>query len=308
MPNIYVRLPHYIASYVRNIDEQNPIPIDTPIRLDAGDPLIGIIAVCAEPNLHNVVNLDCFSERQWVCMRQGKMLTYQRGFTFDVNRRFNQPLSIHEIYRFAGRPDFVRLDKDGNPLADDEYPCEYVSFRLPSVIVRDGRERKVQSDWYLPNARPFIAELRTRFKFSLARFIALDRQLAQSAEVSRTKMESIDRFMLRYDIRYGDREREQLKKVLNRMSAATLYSFDADEDHARWSAQADTPIRDRRVQRQRPVLCLQTGTIYPSVSIAARELGIPHPSYITNAIRFGHRTADLSFEYADLPDPPKKKR
>ena len=51
-------------------------------------------------------------------------------------------------------------------------------------------------------------------------------------------------------------------------------------------------------RRQRPVRCTTTGTVYPSLSAAARSIGV-HAYTLCRAIRRGKPCCDLTWEYAD---------
>lgn len=307
MACIYVRLPHYIASYLRNREEGKSIARTEPIRIEAGDPLMLQVELRAEPNLRGDVNVSCFSERQWVAMKQGKMLTFNDGLVLDRHRDPRKPLTMSEIYELCGRNSLIKYvcDDRGCKVAapDVEYVDEYVPFILPSRIVRGGREVRVQSDWYIANTAPFISELRERFKMAFARFVANDQKIVRASGERREKMESIDRFMVAYDIRTGDREREQLKKVLNRMVSASLYSLENDDDHGRWHDGNYRPGIRQRGRPRRAVFCYDNGITYESVTAFAAAFGIKQKSQVTLAIQNHHRCHGMQIDYADsIPD------
>lgn len=298
MSLLYIRMPHYIASYLRNRDERHTIAKGEPIRIETGDPLMRIINFSLIANINNLVSISCFSESQWRAMQKGQMLTYRKdNFALDISRSPRAPLTLAEIYRLCDRPHLIKYDEEGNPLPDTEYIDEYVPFRLPSTVMRDGRETKVHSDFFLPDPSEFIKELRMRFRMALTRFVALDREIAHSLELKRSKMEALDRFALKYDIRTGDREREQLKKLLNRSIHASLYSFDADEDHGRWSHEHIDDCQRGPKYRCRQVLCETTGDIFPSVTAFGKHIGVKSLCNVFTALKKHSKIHGLYISY-----------
>lgn len=305
MANIYVRVPHYVASYMRNRDEGNIISPETPIRIETGDRLMYEIIAHAEPNLRNVVNVNCFSERQWVAMLQGKTLVYTDDMlTLDRHRDVRQPLTLAEIYTSCGRMSYIKyIDADDGTkqlAPDEEYVETYLAFQLPSRIVRNGREVKIQSDWFIPNPSSFIGELIERYKDEMYRFLSVDQRIVHINGDVRSKMESMDRFMLRYDIRTGVREREQMKKMIQRDRRTARYALDSDDEHGRWCTDnADLRLNDGRGANRRPIFCIETGQTFPSMMDFAKTYGIKHRSQVSNALRNGYKCHGMTIVFAD---------
>lgn len=297
MPSIYVRLPHYVASFLRNRDERHPLDKADPIQIETGDELASVVQCHLMPNLRGEVRPSCFSERQWKSMMQGKVIAYRKdSFAMDIARPARRPLSLAEILRLTDQADKVLTDAEtGADLSDEAYNYEYVPFQLPRTVIINGRELKVQSDFTLADSTDFVKILRRRFRRALVRFVALDREYVRSLEQTRSKMESLDRFLLRYDIRYNDTVRETMKKLMNRSREAALESFDADDDHGRWTREHfDDDVQSRGSKRVRcPVLCVTTGETFPSVYAFAKHYGIDK-SRVYNALNTGHKVRGLA--------------
>lgn len=297
----YLRLPHYISSYVRNIDAERPLPPQQPLVIERSDPLYQQIAFLIEPNVRNVVNIDCFTQKQWEAMQKGKYLSMPAdgSFQMDLSRSYRTPLSVSEVFLLSCHEERLKRDPETLEMApDSEYMDSYLPIQLPSVIIRDGREVKVYSDWYLPNITAIRNELIDRYKMALARFIAIDRQRANAINIPRSKMEAIDRFMLRYDIRPGEREREQIKKMMQRSELAAKLSFDSDIDHGRWSSEEAQLSPDKSCTAPQRVLCLDTGKVYKSIAAFARDIGVDS-SLARKAIQRGYRCHGLRIEKLD---------
>lgn len=300
MATVYIRLPHYVSSYLRNIDAENPMPEGQPFVIERSDPLYQQVAFLAEPNVRNAINIDCFTQKQWESMQKGKFLSLPSdgSFQMDISRAYRTPLSVSEVFLLSCHEERLKRDPDTMELAPDtEYMDSYFPVQLPSVIIRDGREVKVYSDWYIPNTSAIRNELIERYKMALARFIALDRQRANSLNISRSKMEAIDRFMVRYDIRPGDREREQIKKMVQRSEMAARMSFDADIDHGRWTNE-EAVHNERHAASPKRVLCHDTGKVYQSIAAFARDVGIDSSS-ARKALQLGYRCHGLRIERLD---------
>lgn len=300
MSVIYIRLPHYIASYLRNIDPSQSMSRWQPYVFDRTDPIFPKLCFLIEPNARMAVNIDCFSQKQWESMLKGKFLRMPNdgSFRFDIQRRYSTPLSTSEVYLLSGNEDRVHRDTDTMELApDEEYLEEYVPIQLPSSIIRNQREVKVYSDWYMPNIATIRTELTERYKMAFSKFMSEDRRQAHELDVNRSKMDSIDRFMLRYDIRPTERERERHKKMMQRSENAARLSFNSDEDHGRWSNER---IRNDGPRSNDPVriLCLDTGEVFPSQGAFARHVG----AYATNvriALKRGLKVKGLRIERLD---------
>lgn len=294
MASIYVRVPHYIASYLRNLDEQHQLAKGEPVQVEAGDELASVIQTHLMPDLRNHVNPACFSERQWRAMLQGKVIKFSRdSFAMDIARSQRHPLQISEILQLIDMPERILLDEDtGKPLPDEAYSYEYMPFLLPRTVIINGKEMKVQSDYNLSDTGAFMNILRRRFRRALVRFIALDRDLVRSLGQTRSKMESMDRFLLRYDIRYTDTVREQMKKLMNRSREAALEGFDADEDHGRWSREHLDDVPHTSTRQRCPVYCETEDETYPSIYAFAKAHRL-NKSNVINALQSGHRIKGL---------------
>lgn len=300
MAVIYLRLPHYIASYLRNIDPDRSMSRWQPFVFDRTDPIYPKLCFLIEPNARMAVNIDCFSQKQWEAMLKGKYLrTPSDGsFLFDLQRRYSTPLTTSEVYLLSGNEERVHRDTDTMELApDEEYLDEYVPIQLPPSIIRNRREVKVYSDWYIPNISTIRSELTDRYKMAFSKFMAEDRRQTHDLDINRSKMDSIDRFMLRYDIRPSERERERHKKMMQRSENAARLSFNSDEDHGRWSTERTAHTSESGSAPVR-ILCLDTGEVFPSMGAFARHIGVAVIN-VRMALKRGCRVKKMRIERLD---------
>lgn len=302
MANIYVRLPYYIASYLRNLNPLHPLPPGQPYIVEQSDELYVYLCEHIVPNAANSVNKDCFTEKQWEAMRKGKYLTFREGVFMDLPRRYTDPLTVSEVFLLSGNEDKVKRDTQTMELEpDSEYNDEYVPFLLPRSIIRDGREQKVYSDWFLPTISHLRSVLCDRFERSLINYIADFMANNNSSNVRCTKQEAMDRFMLKYDIRPGQLSRDRLKKEEQRFNSRLkmTYAQDANADYEKLS---DAPrIINQGQQRNRPkrVLCYTDGKIYPSISAFARAIGVNAGTAVMSAYRHSCCCKGHRFELVD---------
>lgn len=302
MANIYVRLPYYIASYLRNIDPAHPVPQGKPYVIEQSDELYMYLCEHIVPNTAHSVNKDCFTEKQWEAMRKGKYLIFREGVFMDLPRRYTDPLMVSEVYLLSGNEDKVKRDMQTMELQPDvEYNDEYMPFLLPRSIIRDGREQKVYSDWFLPTISHLRSVLCDRFERSLINYIADFMANNNSSNIRCTKQEAMDRFMLKYDIRPGQLSRDRLKKEEQRFNQRlkATYTQDANADYDKLSADRRIQHTDQPKNRARRVLCYTDGKIYPSISAFARAIGARAGTAVTAACRHAGRTMGHRFELLD---------
>lgn len=321
MAAIFLRIRHYIASYLRNLDDLHPIPPDQPIIIDQGDVLTDIIRRHIYQNKTGRVDLDCLSDNQMTALRQGKVLYCGRNdFQMDIHRDRRRPLTMAEILTLCGKADQVKYDEQGAALPDSAYNDEYVSFRLPPTMVIDGREQRITGDYVLLSSTEFVAELRRRFGCALSSFVSHQLRTTRNVEIDqfvyddtpakrrmrhhRAKMEALDRFMMRYQLRDDDLTRESMKKLMNRDIMSSISHYNNDIDLARWDSDNPPCVinYDRRTPR-RPVICLETGIVYDSTSEAAAANNLQYGS-LWQALSRHAPCAGLHFEYYD-PTQPK---
>lgn len=298
--HIYIRLPYYIASYIRNTDPAHPVPPGQPYIVEQSDELYAYLCEHIVPNAGNIVNKDCFTEKQWEAMRKGKYLVLREGLFLDISRRYTDPLTVSEIYLLSGNEDKVKRDMTTMELMPDcEYNDEYVPFLLPRSIIRDGREQKVYSDWFLPTISHIRSVLCDRFERSLINYIADFLANNNSSNIRCTRQEAMDRFLLKYDIRPGQLSRDRLKKEEQRFNSRlkATYAQDANADYEKLASdkmRVSSP--DIRHNAPRRVLCYTNGEIYDSLSDFARAIGAKVSTVISAANRKAGRTRGHRFE------------
>lgn len=310
MAIFYIRVRHYIAAYLRNFDDKHTIPPDKPITIEQGDPLSDILRKHLYRATLNYINIDCLSERQMLELRKGNVL--HKGHTMQMNiaRDPRTPPSMSEIYTLCGRTDLVK---------DTIYNDEYVPFRLPSSVIIDGHEQRITSDFILLSAEEFKNELRRRFGCAMSAFVSYqlrttrnvaieqfvydDTPYGKRKRLQRSKMESLDRFILRYSIRDDDNTRELLKKMLNRDIGASINHYHNDVELARWDLDNPPDEHSFSHSQLRMIICINTGIIYRSVAEAAASNGIKYKTLWMALTR--HRPCKkLIFEDYD-PNQPK---
>lgn len=303
MATIYVRLPYYIASYLRNLDPVHPLKPGQPYIIEQSDELYMYMCEHIIPNAANAVNKDCFTEKQWEAMRKGKYLIFREGVFMDLQRKYLDPLMVSEVLLLSGNDDKVKRDMQTMELEPDtEYNDEYMPFLLPRSVIRDGREQKVYSDWFLPTISHLRSVLFDRFERSLVNYIADFMANNNSSNIRCTKQEAMDRFMLKYDIRPGKLSRDRLKKEEQRFNSRLkqTYAQDANADYEKLAADKQRihdPIPARNIPRR--ILCYTNGEIYDSISAFARAIGAP-VSTVCDAVRRGAaRTHGHRFEIVD---------
>lgn len=210
MANMYLRVPHYVASYFRNKNELAPIQVGGVLCFDGIDAFQHIIATQLHPNRSNtIVRYGCFCEQQWKMMKKGNAIFIREG---ELKPQMHvltpidsETLSDREVMLLSGNTYFRGRDFG-----------EYLCIRLPKEVFIKGTLYKVTGLWQLLNsgANQLIKLMNDEFWYAFVSYIRKDNEWCESNKVHRSTLEQIERFMTRYNIRNSPDEVE--KKTLKR--------------------------------------------------------------------------------------------
>lgn len=204
MACMYIRVPHYVASFWRNREERNPIAIGGHIDVSGEYVLWQLLqqGLVRNPN-EDVVKEGCFCERMWRKMLRGQgLVANDKGRYVKVfpGRDTEIYLTDAEVRKMAGMKS-VQNDEQN----------EYLCVDLPRRVWDNSLQYVVDGQWQLKGktAQAFIAELKKSFWDECILYIE---QFVKSggSGFERSTNEGLDRFMLRYDIRVGQDNKERL--------------------------------------------------------------------------------------------------
>lgn len=209
---MYVRVPHYVASFYRNRNEFKPVPTGGVVSIEEDATLWEMLTHFIVPNpTEKLVKEGCFCERMWRKMMRGFSLVENEQGKFQkvLVRDVKDPLTDAEV-RDCCQWSAPRY-KDLN---------EYLCIELPPYVYRTGRQVRVDGQWQMSGngCRIFVAELRRCFWRSCVRYVDGFLEFNKRLGYQRSKLEGIERFMLRYDIRSdrNNKTKESIKRNYNR--------------------------------------------------------------------------------------------
>lgn len=225
MANLYLRVPHYVASYLRNKDRNDPLEVGSVITLNQSERVWVDFCEGLYPNLNLSINRAyCFCQKQWNTMMDGYSLldkaTGKRRVKV-LTERFDQlTLDDKEVQKLSGL---------SIPRGDDS--GEYICINIPREAPRFGKLVPTNTFWQLRNssAKTVRTLLVDEFWRTLYAYVdkAIDKYEAEGKDF--VTINILEAFMERYDIRCSadGREREALKRNYNRRRK--LYRF-TEED------------------------------------------------------------------------------
>lgn len=213
MANVYLRLPKYVASFIRNKRESDPIAVGQSIVIEPTSYLYMDFIHGLTVNTGNTVSSNhCFCEKQWQRMMKGysiKCEHLRRNVRLLDDRIDQLTLTDSEVSLLSG----VRRPKG-------EVSGEYLCLRIPPEVRRGDRMIATNGHWQLShNAASTIRTLMTdEFWRGFISFMNRGKQYCAENRVIFSNMEYIERFMARYDIYNGadNKMRNNLKRNLNR--------------------------------------------------------------------------------------------
>ena len=215
MACMYIRVPHYVASFWRNREERKPIPMGGRVDLSGEYELWNMLrqGLCRNP-AEEVSREGCYCERMWRKMLRGQSLVPNaKGAYTKVypGRDTSQYLTDAEVRTMSGLKE-----------ARHEDTSEYLCVELPSRVYINGTQYLVDGQWQMKGktVQMFVAELRREFWHECLAYVE---QFLESGnrKMERSTNEGLDRFMLRYDIRISqdNKERATLKRSYYRQLA-----------------------------------------------------------------------------------------
>lgn len=224
MANLYLRVPHYVASYLRNKNRYDELQVGSPIPINKSERIWVEYCEGLCPNLHNQVNRAyCFTQRQWNTMMDGYRLTDDGHVrkTEKLEREDQLTLNDSEVFRLSGLP---------VPRGDDS--GEYICIAVPREAMRYGRLVPTNASWFLRDVCANAVRTMLVCEFWRTLYSYVDKAIDKSHASNRkfVLIHVLNSFMERYNIRCSSdmRELEALKRNYNRKRKS--YRF-TEEDY-----------------------------------------------------------------------------
>lgn len=209
MPNIYLRMPSSRCEYFRHRDPTHILRPDEPLVFSTYSEEYYII----RSNLSNAnavtqnVNLRCFSHQQWTNMLHGRSPLGGRAY---VNRDKSEYLTFAQVQWLNGRTD----DTSRTPSED------YLCIKLPSEVLSVDTVRTVTPSWCLTDfgVRQLLVALNNDFKRHIVEWMiaTFDLCTEDGRIVIRQQIAALERFMMRYGIEPSQKEKDNLRRVIDR--------------------------------------------------------------------------------------------
>jgi hypothetical protein len=205
MATMHVKVPHYVAAYYRNKDERKPVAIGKPVSLEGEPSLWNMMLYGLVRNeLEEIIKEGCFCDRMWRKMLRGQSLCannegkYQRLIP---KRDPTTPLTDTEVRLLCNLPN-----------AHNEDSSEYLCITLPPFIYRHGKQVPIDGHWQLKSRtlQAFTSAMRGAFWNACLQYIDNFVAAAEKQGYEPSRMEGLERFMARYDIRNTASNREKM--------------------------------------------------------------------------------------------------
>lgn len=221
MAVLYLRLPHYVAGYLRNRDRNNPLSPGDVITLNQSERIWVDYTEGLRPNFNMRVNRSyCFCQRMWKTMMDGYSVVGRKKRL--LSDRYDElTLTDSEVKLLSGL---------SSPRGDDS--GEYVCIAIPREAFRYGKLVPTNSFWELSDVSANTVRSHLVNEFWRALYAYVDKAM-DKAGVSGRKfvfIETLDSFMERYQIRCSNdfHERDALKRNYSRRRKS--YRF-TEEDY-----------------------------------------------------------------------------
>lgn len=225
MPNVYLRVPHYVASYFRNKNRSQRIAVGGVIHIDPSDPLYALLI----ENIHcnsTVVNRGyCFCARQWKRMMMGYAPNETNLKKQPILNQLEDELTLsdNEVATLSGLNAPRNSDKG-----------EYLCIAVPREICKYGQQFIVNEHWQFTWRGSFAIRNAMTDEFWRALFAYLDIRREMYSNTRGRKyvaIEGLESFMERYDIRNSTEDQHELqtlKRGMNRKRHAFKFN---EEDY-----------------------------------------------------------------------------
>lgn len=217
MAQIYVKVPHYVASFWRNRDEAHPVMPWSPVDLMGEFPFRQIVdyGLMRNERLSIINRVMCLNEWQWREMMKGKTIFVDGNGKISVKlrpaKRKEDVLTVADVYFLCGKP-----------VPKNWFADEYLCIGIPSTWYNDKTHKWMVVDncWQLMDGGVdrLRAWLQGEFVKTLLNDKAEDELSCRKRGLEFNLLDFLERFMLRYDIRNStdNHEKSTVKKVLQR--------------------------------------------------------------------------------------------
>ena len=217
MSNIYLRVPQYVAAFYRGRDYMHPLRFDEPLKFcDFSREMVVLMNGAHMVSQLVQTQSRCYSQRSWQNMMRGKE---PGGGKTMILRDQTQWLSPKEVCQL-----------DGNRKTDYQEACDYICIALPSEIMNGGRVVRSNMGFALDGkaAGQLRTMMRNEFKASLLDYFIQDRRYCNQIGINRTQVETLERFLARYDIPVSvtNKERDSMRRMANRWLREAYQAFD----------------------------------------------------------------------------------
>lgn len=225
MPNVYLRVPHYVASYFRNKNRSQRIAVGGVISIDPSDPLYATLVDKLTCNSTSVNQGYCFCARQWKRMMMGHAPNETNLKKPPILKEFEDELTLsdNEIATLSGLLPPRNSDKG-----------EYLCIAVPRDTFKFGQQFVVNEHWqFSRNGAKMIRQMMIdEFWRALYCYLDVRREVCCSTRGRKfVVIEGLESFMERYDIRNStddQHELQTLKRGMNRKRHAFKFS---EEDY-----------------------------------------------------------------------------
>ena len=206
MANIILRLPYYVACFMRNPSTDISLkPNETYVFSPYTDEYNLMAHALVRTNLTDYISSPCFSEQMWQRMRNG----------YGIGKCFSSKPVARPIAENDALSDASVSHLSGVSFGNREGFGDYLYISMPKEVVSSsggGKIIRTNKSFSLQRmaATQLAGMMKRRFRYSLMEYMRGDNRFCQHHHIKRSVMESISRFMTKYDIPYSPDKNEIL--------------------------------------------------------------------------------------------------
>lgn len=208
MPNIYLRVPVYVAAFYRNRDEDHPMDVWSPIIFEDYTFENRLIrqGVCPDTRLKKL-SVMCYSTRAWKNICSGKLP--KDGKLIFLREEKEWP-TIKEIVTLEGR--CVKLNEE---------KFDYLCIALPREVMLGGAVVRTNASFTLQQAfaMKLANLLRDEFYHHFYEWCLNEERMFRQKGIAIHKTEMMERFFARYDIpmKWGNNTENTMRQMAKRL-------------------------------------------------------------------------------------------